>query len=144
MQMIPLNRYKPSQTLLQQAINAKWYHTKKLRSPNETVYLYLEYGHDYNKSLPSELIKMAKKHSQYTMNMRLRDAADIAKISKMIMISASCMQWQRLKAANDANRVHRIGSFKYVFLKYDEITENECIKHLNYLKEMFDYDSRSY
>lgn len=132
-----MNRYRPSETLLQQAVDAKWIHSRKIRSPNEYVYLYLEHGHDYNKVLSSELIKMATKHSQYTRNIRLRDAADFAKISNMIMISSSCMQWQRIKMANSLNRVHRIGNFRYVYLKKEEITETECIKHLKYLRELY-------
>lgn len=79
---------------------------------------------------------MASKHSQYTKNMRLRDAVDFAKISNMIMISASCMQWQRIKTANALNRVHRIGNYRYVYLKYEEITETECKKHLKYIEEL--------
>lgn len=135
--LIPLKRYRPSNNLLDQAINAKWYHIRRIRSPNEYVYLYLEHGHDYNKSLPSELIKMAGRHANYTTKMRLRDAADFAKISNMILVHSSVMQWQRRRTAYELNRVHKIGNYSYIFLKPEEITETECIKHLKYIKELY-------
>lgn len=132
-----MSRYRPSQTLLDQAINAKWHRGEKLRSPNEHVYMYLDYGHDTNKVLASEMIKMASRHAKYTKNIRLRDAARFANISNMIMISASCMQWERVKVAHSLKRVHKIGNYNYIYLKHEEITETECIKHIKYLEDLY-------
>ena len=123
--------------MLQQAIDARWVYDRHIINPSQDLYKYLEQGLDYNKSTAVLLINRAKMHRRYTRDIRIRDASDFARIAGMIMISVQCMQWERLKVANELGRIHQIGNYRYCYLYPSEITANECRKHIKYVEELY-------
>lgn len=123
--------------MLQQAIDARWVHNRRIINPSEDLYNFLDRGLDYNKSVTVLMINRAKMHRRYTRDIRIRDASDFARIAGMIMISVQCMQWERLKVANELGRIHQIGNYRYCYLYPSEITANECRKHIKYVEELY-------
>lgn len=87
----------------------------------------------YPKSL--NIVSYSKKMQDFSFYQALDVAEQIAKKSGFLLIPWSCIHWKRAKRLGNDRKI-KIGRHSFFLLKENEMTKNEKMKLIDYVKDM--------